>query len=122
MILKPRDIEIFNSRYKVVGDCWIWTGSIRNDGYGRYPVNRQWKGAHRVAYELYKGPIPEGLLVRHKCDNPLCINPEHLELGTNKDNVWDMYLRGRGPDKSGENNPNYKHGNRVGEFQNRVFK
>lgn len=66
--------------------------------------------AHRVAYELATGPIPDGLLVRHKCDNPRCVNPKHLELGTQSDNMLDAYRRGRRPDIAlkGERNPGAK--------------
>ena len=71
--------------------CWEWAGSRTQGGYGRLGgVN-----THRLAYEAWVGPIGEGLVVRHKCDNPPCINPEHLETGTNKDNTRDMITRGR---------------------------
>jgi hypothetical protein len=79
--------------------CWIWTGGKFNHGYGAIGAgskqSRQNLLAHRVSYEHYKGPIPEGLDVCHTCDVKLCINPEHLFVGTAKDNVRDMYQKGR---------------------------
>lgn len=115
------DLEIFESKFEKTDGCWIWQGSLRNDGYGRFYIKPKYYGAHRIAYEIYKGEIPPTFVVRHRCDNPLCVNPQHLELGTRKDNVDDMYIRGRAPDKSGINNPNYKHGNYIGKFPNRVY-
>lgn len=75
-------------------DCWMWTGArMRGEGsYGRFR-NRL---AHRVAWELFKGPIPFGLYVLHRCDNPPCVNPEHLFLGTQQDNMDDAHQKGRG--------------------------
>lgn len=75
--------------------CWEWRGPRHSDGYGRVAVGGARTGAHRLAYEAWVGPIPEGQIVRHKCDNPPCINPDHLEVGTNKDNTHDMIRRGR---------------------------
>lgn len=85
--------------------CWDWNGSTRK-GYGR--INLKGKGlvVTRVVMEHNLGnPIPEGLLVRHKCDRPICINPEHLLLGTVKENAQDMVNRGRQPLLLGSENP-----------------
>lgn len=64
--------------------------------------------AHRLAWELVHGPIPEGMCVLHHCDNPACVRPSHLFLGTQKENVQDMYAKGRQPDLRGERNPKCK--------------
>ena len=73
-------------------ECWEWTGARKGRyGYGRY----RGKNAHRTAYELSKGTIPAGMLVRHSCDNPPCCNPRHLLLGTHKDNTSDAIKRNR---------------------------
>lgn len=69
--------------------CWLWTGYLTEKGYGRF--NPQWKTsplhAHRVSYELNKGPIPPGLVIDHLCRNPCCVNPDHLESVTQGENV-----------------------------------
>ena len=75
--------------------CWIWTGCTDKDGYGDIGVNGGYKRTHRFSYELHKGPIPDGMVVRHTCDIPLCCNPDHLILGTNQDNSSDMIKRKR---------------------------
>lgn len=77
--------------------CWEWEGQrLIHGGYGTLMVNRKIVRAHRFSYEVFNGPIPHGLLVRHRCDNPPCVNPEHLELGTHQDNTDDKMRRGRG--------------------------
>ena len=84
-------------------DCWEWQAALCTGGYGS-----AWNGrsvlAHRMAYELHNGPIPGGLVVRHRCDNPRCVNPAHLELGTQADNVRDRVRRGRSRYLHGEQN------------------
>lgn len=83
------------------GDFWIWTGCVNTDGYPKLARTVS-KGVHdfnvkghRYVYEQTKGEIPEGKVIRHKCDNRLCLNPDHLEVGTPTDNMMDRQLRGR---------------------------
>jgi len=80
--------------------CWLWTASLSGGGYGSFRVGEKKLYAHRVAYDLYKGPIPEGdgyhgTCVCHTCDTPECVNPEHLFLGTHTDNMRDRSAKGR---------------------------
>lgn len=81
-------------RVKKTPGCWIWLGSWLRFGYGQF---RSPHGtcAHRYSWALHYGPIPSGMLVLHKCDNPQCTNPEHLFLGTHQDNVDDKVSKGR---------------------------
>lgn len=88
--------------------CWLWTGAVKELGYGVIGLGRRQDGtakAHRVAYELYKGEIPEGGNVLHSCDVPSCVNPAHLRVGTLSENMRDCVKRGRNftPDNRGEN-------------------
>lgn len=76
--------------------CWPWTGSRTRTGYGKCSVDGRHVAAHRLAWQLTNGPIPDGLHVLHRCDNPPCCNPGHLFLGTHTDNVRDMLAKGRG--------------------------
>jgi hypothetical protein len=78
-------------------DCWNWTASTAGKGYGqlKLPGTRRQVYAHRLSYEIHIGPVPDGILVLHTCDNPRCVNPKHLFLGTSGDNLTDMAQKGR---------------------------
>lgn len=76
-------------------DCWIWQGSKVGMGYGKTSWKSKCMRAHRLAWELVNGPIPNGLFVCHRCDNPACIRPDHLFLGTPTQNVRDMVKKAR---------------------------
>jgi len=89
-LLKAR---LFNKSRLSEGGCWEWIGSKRN-GYGLMARGKT-VTAHRLSYEAYHGGIPRGMVVRHTCDNPSCINPDHLCIGTQQDNVIDRETRGR---------------------------
>lgn len=84
-------------RYTVTENgCWEWVGPRNIGGYGSVPRTRHGTGvAHRVAWEREHGPIPDGMLVCHSCDNPPCVNPSHLFLGTHRDNTNDKIAKGR---------------------------
>lgn len=89
--------RLFKHIEKKPSGCWEWNGLRRDHKlpYGRIWINKRQKTVHRVAYEVFKGKIPKGLLVCHICDNPPCINPNHLFLGTQKDNSHDRDKKGR---------------------------
>ena len=75
--------------------CWMWTASTFNDGYGKFKFEGKNRRAHRMSWIIENGEIPEGMLVMHSCDNPLCVNPSHLSLGTPKENTRDMVNKNR---------------------------
>ncbi len=95
--------ERFWSYVNKTDGCWLWIGNRCPKGYGILAVKRRPKRAHRVSWEMHFGAIPEGLLICHRCDTPGCIRPDHLFIGTQQDNLDDMYQKGRGPtgDKNG---------------------
>jgi hypothetical protein len=91
-------------------DCWIWRGALRSGKdmsgmYGQLTVKQRKFRPSRVAYELFVGPIPDGMFVLHRCDTPACTNPRHLFVGTAKDNADDMIQKGRQFLKRGEDYP-----------------
>jgi len=91
MTLSDKHVERFWGYVeKIAGiDCWLWTGTQGRHGYGVFKVRPMMYRAHRIAYELIKGEIPLGLNVCHKCDTPLCVRPDHLYVGTQKQNIGD---------------------------------
>lgn len=103
-------IDRFNDKYtpEPNSGCWLWTGSLSNKGYGLFYLNGKSCRAHRVSWEIFKTPIPAGMLVCHTCDNPPCVNPDHLYVGTPRDNTQDMLRRGRMASTSGEQHGNSK--------------
>lgn len=76
--------------------CWIWFKACGGGGYGELVINGVMHWAHRLSYETFVGPIPAGCVVRHKCDTKCCINPDHLVVGSGRDNCADMARRNRG--------------------------
>ena len=84
-----------NTAKKGPDDCWPWHGTRDRYGYGRIVCLNSIQKAHRVSYEMANGPIQDGLLVMHSCDNPNCVNPAHLSVGTQKQNMKDASARGR---------------------------
>ena len=84
----------FESKIIKSNSCWIWSASKDKKGYGNFR-NIKMERAHRFSYETYKGPIPEDMYVCHSCDVPSCVNPDHLWLGTAKDNSQDRDKKGR---------------------------
>ncbi|RZJ86864.1 MAG: HNH endonuclease [Hymenobacter sp.] len=77
------------------GECWQWQGTIDKCGYGRFRIDGRLDGAHRISYYLTHGPLPAGANILHKCDNPRCVNPAHLSVGTHRDNMQDKSAKGR---------------------------
>ncbi len=92
--------ERFLEKVQIVEECWEWMSVVNDSGYGEFSMDGRMKKAHRASYELFNGSIPDGLLVRHKCDTRTCVNPWHLILGTAKDNSQDTLSRGRNPNAS----------------------
>lgn len=106
------DSERFWEKVNVVGKkedaCWEWLASKNKKGYGLFRYQNKNVSTHRYSWILHYGEIPDELFVLHKCDNPSCVNPKHLFLGTNEDNMKDMSRKGRSGAMSGNLHPNSK--------------
>lgn len=102
-------VERFWGKVRKSDGCWVWTGTRNKAGYGvMYPNGKPKRElTHRISWWLSNGPIQEGLLVLHQCDNPPCVRPSHLFLGTHADNVHDCIRKGRAVryERTGEKNP-----------------
>lgn len=86
-------------------ECWEWKGNRSHNGYGRFWIDGGTVPAHKFSLELFsQSKVPEGMLTLHSCDNPSCVNPLHLFIGTPKDNMQDMFRKGRARDQRGEKN------------------
>ena len=93
-------MQRFEDKYMPIPEtgCWEWIGTMSGSGYGQIWMNDRMVGAHRVSWELeFKCEVPNGMCILHKCDNPSCVNPEHLFLGSYRDNMLDMIAKDRHP-------------------------
>ena len=98
-----REEQNFWSKVTKTDTCWVWTAFTDKGGYGIFSVNAAPYKAHRFSWRLHKGPIPNGMGVLHRCDNPKCVNPDHLFTGTTTDNMRDKVEKGR--QAKGEKHP-----------------
>lgn len=89
-------INAFFDRVQKTEDCWLWAGAKSGtEGYGMLRVCKHPLSAHRLSWEIHNGPIPDGMVICHKCDTPDCVNPDHLFTGTQSDNIQDSVAKGR---------------------------
>ena len=94
---RDKEIKWFHNSYQPVPEagCWLWEGNMHSKGYGSFEFMRKTQSAHRVSWLIHFGDIPDKLYVLHKCDTRCCVNPNHLFLGTPKDNTQDMIRKKR---------------------------
>ena len=97
MKISQKDIERFESKFVLIPfhSCWEWITFCDSDGYGHFYYNKKMRIASRISYQIHKGKIPKNMFVCHTCDNPSCVNPHHLWLGTAKQNSQDMVNKNR---------------------------
>lgn len=93
--MNEQDMVEFWRRVDKSGECWTWMGTMASSGYGKFCYLGKYRAAHRFSWEMVNGPIPYAKLILHKCDNPKCVNPDHLSLGTTADNNRDKEAKGR---------------------------
>ncbi len=105
MKFTQKDIDRFWSHVDKSGKCWVWTGSRNHDGYGRFNTSPKIANASRVSWIIAFGNIPSKMCVCHHCDNPACVKPSHLFLGTRSDNARDMVSKGRWGGPKGDTHP-----------------
>jgi len=105
--LRPLE-ERFWPKVNKTKSCWLWVAGVNRQGYGKFSLDGKTQRANRVSWEIHNDSIPDGLCVLHKCDNTSCVNPDHLFLGTNKDNTQDMLAKGRHSGPTGELNRHAK--------------
>ncbi len=114
MLLKEKELKRFLAKINIdQNGCWNWVGAHDLKGYGQVKIRRLHKTvllAHRISYQHYIGDISKNMYICHKCDNPQCVNPEHLFVGTHQDNMDDMISKGRykHPNVKGTKNPKSK--------------
>lgn len=105
--MRLKDIERFESKIELIpfSECWWYMGGLGWNGYGQFHAKGKNVRAHRYAYSQYVGDIPDGCLVCHSCDNPSCVNPAHLWLGSPQENMADKKQKGRAYTPCGEDSP-----------------
>lgn len=105
-VYKPKVLARFHKRVEpdLNGGCWLWSGATNSSGYGHLKAGGRATLAHRMSFEIHCGAIPAGAGVCHRCDVPACVNPAHLFLGSQLDNVRDMIAKGRARHAKGEQN------------------